>query len=127
MRRQVKLATQLRERTGLPVVFTGDFNEREEVFCSFVAGTALEASSGGTAGGGRCSPPPNPGIDWIFATPELEWVASVVDRGPLVRRTTDHPMVVAKAQLNVMEKSAVDEAAEGLDRVAGSLRRDSGG
>ena len=124
-RRQIRLANLLRDETGLPVVFTGDFNERELFYCRLAGSTALEASSGGTAERGRCAPPPRPGIDWVLGTPELEWLASVTDRGPLVRRTTDHPMVVAKAQLSVMDESAVDEATKGLDRVRGSLERRS--
>ncbi len=100
-RRQVELANRLRAESGLPVIFTGDFNEREVYFCRLVGATELEASNGGTVSDGRCAPPRAARIDWVFGTPELSWLSSIVDQSPLVRRTTDHPMIVARAQLRV--------------------------
>jgi endonuclease/exonuclease/phosphatase family metal-dependent hydrolase len=98
-RRQVALANDLRARTGLPVVFTGDFNERDEFFCQLVAHTELEASDGGSAVPGRCSPPRDRGIDWVFGTPDITWTSSVRDRSPIARRVSDHPIVAAKGVL----------------------------
>jgi endonuclease/exonuclease/phosphatase family metal-dependent hydrolase len=98
-RRQVALANDLRSRTGLPVVFTGDFNEREQFFCQLVAFTDMEASDGGSAVPGRCSPPRDRGIDWVFGTPDITWTSSVRDRSPIARRISDHPIVAAKGVL----------------------------
>jgi endonuclease/exonuclease/phosphatase family metal-dependent hydrolase len=100
-RRQVELANRLRAETKLPVVFTGDFNERDVVFCRLVGATELEASNGGSAGNGHCSPPRDARIDWVFGTPELDWQSYIVDKGALIQRVTDHPMIVAKAKLRV--------------------------
>ncbi len=79
---------------GTPVVLTGDFNDRAKAFCSLVGRTELEAANGGSVSG-RCRPPADPGIDWVFATSDLEVIDYVRDRSALVRRTTDHPFVHA--------------------------------
>jgi endonuclease/exonuclease/phosphatase family metal-dependent hydrolase len=100
-RRQVDLANRLRAETKLPVIFTGDFNEREVYFCRLVGATELEASNGGAVVNNRCSPPRDARIDWVFGTPELDWQSHVVDKSSLIQRVTDHPMIVAKAKLRV--------------------------
>ncbi len=101
-RRQVDLANRLRAETGLPVIFTGDFNERDVYFCRLVGGTELEASNGGSvAADGHCAPPRDARIDWVFGTPELDWESHVVDKSALIQRVTDHPMIIAKAKLRV--------------------------
>jgi len=116
-RRQIRLANTLRSQTGLPVIFTGDFNERESYFCRLVGGTELESSFGGTVAGGTCSPPPDSRIDWIFATPELSWLSSVRERSSTISRITDHPIVLAEARLTVVDQDAVEEARRGLERL----------
>ncbi|MDX6324371.1 MAG: hypothetical protein QOK15_725 [Nocardioidaceae bacterium] len=125
-RRESALANMLRSRTHLPVIFTGDFNDRSIAYCTIAGATELQASIGGTAADGTCRPPAHPGIDWVFGTPEVEWLSTVLDRGPLERQTTDHPMVVTKARLSVVDQSAVDEATQGLARVQDSLGGGSG-
>ena len=116
-RRQIALANALRSRTGLPVVFTGDFNARDSYFCPLVAHTALESPTGGSADKGACSPPASMNVDWVFATPEIEWVSSRVDRGPLVRRTSDHPMVLGTGRLTGVDPAVVTEASKALARM----------
>ena len=119
-RRQIELANKLYSETGLPVIFTGDMNERAEYYCPVVAATALEASTGGSGDGGACQPPAPTLIDWVFGTPEIQWVSSFADRGELVSRTTDHPMIVAKGRLSMVDAEAVEEALEGLERMEDS-------
>jgi endonuclease/exonuclease/phosphatase family metal-dependent hydrolase len=116
-RRQIALANELQRRTGVPVVFTGDFNDRAGYFCALVGNTDMHASNGGSAEGGRCSPPPGMQIDWVFGTPEIAWTDSLVDRSPLGRQVSDHPMVLASGRLNVVDQEVVEEAAEGLARM----------
>ncbi len=84
---------------GTPVVLTGDFNDRAEAFCPLVGRTQLEAANGGSVAA-RCRPPADPGIDWVFATSDLEVTDYVRDRSALVRRTTDHPFVHAGLTLS---------------------------
>jgi endonuclease/exonuclease/phosphatase family metal-dependent hydrolase len=86
-------------REGTPVVLTGDFNAREEAFCPLVGRTELEAANGGSVVAGRCRPPADPRIDWIFATSDFEVLDHVRDQSALVRRATDHPMVHAALRL----------------------------
>ena len=119
-RRQIELANKLYNETGLPVIFTGDMNERAEYYCPVAAATALEASNGGSGDGGSCQPPAPTLIDWVFGTPEIQWLSSVADRGELVRRTTDHPMIVATGRLSMVDAEAVEEALDGLERMEDS-------
>jgi endonuclease/exonuclease/phosphatase (EEP) superfamily protein YafD len=125
-RREAALENMLRSRTHLPVIFTGDFNDRAIAYCRIAGATDLQASIGGTASGGTCRPPAHPGIDWVFGTPEVQWLSTILDRGTLERHTSDHPMVVTRARLSVVDQSAVSEATKGLARVQGSLGNGSG-
>ncbi len=75
-------------------------NERAGFFCRFAGASGLRATVGGTASGGGCSPPDPAPIDWILVSPRVEVRAHVVDRSDLVRRTTDHPVVVATLRID---------------------------
>ncbi len=99
-RRQIRLFNQL-ERSGTPQFVTGDMNERKEYFCKVTGATPLTAAAGGSNNGG-CRPPRPTQIDWIFGSPGAEWTRYVVDRSPLVRRTTDHPLVVASVKVDAL-------------------------
>jgi hypothetical protein len=113
---QVQLANNLTEQDGIPVLFTGDFNEREDVFCAFVGQTPLTAADGGSVEGGVCRPPSPTYIDWVFGS-GVTWLSHLADKGPLVFRTTDHPMIVAHALLQPPGGSAAaEEAADALSR-----------
>ena len=92
------LVNQLRESDGVPVFFTGDFNERADVYCRFVTSTDLEAALGGSGVGG-CQPPSIRYVDWIFGSPEATFSGYVEDAGQVVRRTSDHPMIVSSAHV----------------------------
>jgi len=99
--REIKLFNQL-ETTGTPQFVTGDMNERDEYFCRVTGATPLTAAAGGTNDGG-CRPPKPTQIDWIFGSPGVVWNNYIVDRSPLVRRTTDHPVVVATVTIDAMK------------------------
>lgn len=94
---ELDLANRLQDE-GHPVVLTGDFNEREEVFCRLTAGGTLRAANGGSVGG-ACAPPSQVGIDWIFGSASMAFSGYVRERSPLVMRATDHPIVVATATI----------------------------
>jgi endonuclease/exonuclease/phosphatase family metal-dependent hydrolase len=91
--RQATLANRLRERTGFPVVLTGDFNEREEAFCSVTALTDLQAANGGSNEDG-CRPPADPRIDWIFGSEDIAFSGFQRLRFP----ASDHPLILADAR-----------------------------
>lgn len=112
---QIDLANDLIEADGIPVLFTGDFNDREDVFCPMVGLTPLEAADGGTSNASGCRPPVPTRIDWIFGS-DVTWISYLADEGPLVRRTTDHPMIVAHAVLEPEDGGAAQEAEEALGR-----------
>ena len=85
--------------TGAPVVVTGDMNEREEYFCRVTGGTSLHAAAGGGNGAQGCRVPKPIGIDWIMASAQIGFSGYSVDRSPLVRRTTDHPVITSQVRL----------------------------
>jgi hypothetical protein len=99
--REARLFNQL-EKSGIPQLVTGDMNERQEYFCRITAETPLVAAAGGSNNGG-CAPPRPIGIDWIFGSPGVQWSSYTVDRSPLVRRTTDHPVVIATATIDAVK------------------------
>lgn len=93
---EIGLVNRLRNETGLPVVLTGDFNERSEAFCRITGQASMVASNGGDLNGG-CHLPPGAGIDWIFGTAEHFTFGNYVrqDNG-----ASDHPIIVADATVS---------------------------
>jgi hypothetical protein len=95
--RQIAKVNSLRASTGLPVFLTGDMNERDTYFCKVTAATDLRAANGGANDGSGCRVPRPTIIDWIFGSADTWFTSYLTDRSKLVRKTTDHRMVVAKA------------------------------
>lgn len=91
---QVALANRLHE-SGVPLVLTGDMNERESYFCSMTTQAPMKSASGGSWGASPCSPPKDVRIDWVFGSNYLKLTNYRVNRGNLVQKITDHPMIVA--------------------------------
>ena len=105
--REIQLFQEL-EATGIPQFVTGDMNERAEYFCRVTGATPLIAAAGGS-NNGRCTPPQPTQIDWIFGSPGVVFNDYQVVRSPLVRRTTDHPVVVSQVVLDALKfKNAYD-------------------
>ncbi len=98
---EVGLISQL-HTAGFPVVLTGDFNERDEVFCRVTGSGAMRAANGGSVGG-SCAPPPDMNVDWIFGSSVIEFSNFLATKGGLVQRATDHPFVVADAVIPPLE------------------------
>ncbi|MCW2819021.1 MAG: Endonuclease/Exonuclease/phosphatase family protein [Marmoricola sp.] len=101
-RRQVALAARV-AASGVPLLVTGDMNERDGYFCRVTDGTGLHAAAGGSSGAGGCTPPPAAPIDWVLGSQEVGFSGYRVDRSALVRRTTDHPVVLADVRLDVAD------------------------
>ncbi len=109
-RRQIGLFNRL-EGTGIPQFVTGDMNERAEYFCKVTGATPLIAAAGGSNNGG-CRPPPRAQIDWIFGSPKAQFSGYLADRSPLVRRTSDHPLIVSGVTIDALDfENAYDPAA----------------
>jgi hypothetical protein len=93
---EIRLANEL-SADGTPVVFTGDYNDREAVFCPMVGGTSLEAANGGSNDGG-CAPPGRMDVDWIFGS-GIQFSGFVSASQGIVGRVSDHPFVYAQAYI----------------------------
>jgi hypothetical protein len=82
------------------VIATGDKNEREKYFCYAAAHSILHSANGGSFSNGVCSPPPDPlAIDWVSGTSDVRFDNYLAFRDDLVRKTTDHPIVMADATI----------------------------
>lgn len=99
--RAITLETDLIRRLnadGTPVVITGDFNGRGEVFCAVNGRGGMHAALGGSMDGG-CKPPGRMDVDWIFGSGEIafsgyqRWDSAAVDRA------SDHPLLFADARV----------------------------
>ena len=99
--REINLFNQL-EGTGIPQFVTGDMNERDEYFCRITGSTPLVAAAGGSNQGG-CAPPRPTQIDWIFGSPGAAFSNYQIDRSALVRRTTDHPVVLTDVTVDALK------------------------
>jgi endonuclease/exonuclease/phosphatase family metal-dependent hydrolase len=95
--REARLVRRLSE-SGAPVVVTGDMNDRRDVYCRLTSGGLTHAAQG-TTSAGSCRLPSRSGIDWIFGTRSTSFSDYTHDSSRLVRRTTDHPFVVARAHV----------------------------
>jgi hypothetical protein len=93
---EIALHRQLVNR-GIPRIMTGDMNERAAYFCRVTRdGTPLHAArprSVRTAEG--CSSGRPPFVDWIFGSLRVEFRNYFEAFGPLTKKTSDHPMVMA--------------------------------
>lgn len=96
-RREIALVEELRP-TGIPILITGDMNEREEFFCRFTASGFMHAAGGGSTGS-LCEPPDNMGVDWIFGSEDIMFSGHTLDRSTLARQASDHPLVVSEVSL----------------------------
>jgi hypothetical protein len=81
---------------GLPVLVTGDMNDREAFYCSVPPRTGLVASNGGSYSGG-CAPPPEPlPVDWVLGY-DVGWSGYWRDTTPVTQRISDHFFISALA------------------------------
>jgi endonuclease/exonuclease/phosphatase family metal-dependent hydrolase len=86
-------------RQRVPVIFLGDMNERQTVFCKVTAWTDLESVTGGSNRKGRCRPPKAMRLDWMFASPELPVREARFVRDARVARITDHAVLTSRLGL----------------------------
>ena len=96
---EISHLTALHQEQGIPVIATGDYNEREEIFCRFTAGGVFSAAAGGSSGG-SCAPPPQMQVDWIFGSTGVAFADYAV-MGTGV--ASDHAMVHSTATLTGVE------------------------
>lgn len=95
---EVSHLTELHQSDGYPVIATGDYNEREEIFCRFTAGGVFSAAAGGSSSGG-CAPPDRMEVDWIFGSTGVAFSSyAVTDTG----KASDHSLVHSTATLSAV-------------------------
>ena len=92
---EISHLTALHQEQGIPVIATGDYNEREEIFCRFTAGGVFSAAAGGSSAGG-CAPPSGMQVDWIFGSTGVEFDGYAVTG---VGQASDHNLVSSGATL----------------------------
>jgi endonuclease/exonuclease/phosphatase family metal-dependent hydrolase len=99
MERQIVLTERLLGR-GLPVFMTGDMNDRVTYFCRYTVSGAMIAAAGGSNRNGTCEPPRarTAQVDWIFGSKrDVTFSDYRFLRTELVRKTSDHPLIIAQA------------------------------
>lgn len=83
--------------TGLPVLVTGDMNDRETFYCRVAPAAGLTASNGGSYSGG-CAPPRQPlPVDWVLGAGVSGWSNYWRDTTPVDRKVSDHFFISATA------------------------------
>ena len=84
--------------SGLPVLVTGDMNDREEFYCNVVPQAGLSAPNGGSYGDG-CRPPASPiPVDWVVGS-GATWSDYWRDTTPVTQKTSDHFFISATAHV----------------------------
>jgi murein DD-endopeptidase MepM/ murein hydrolase activator NlpD len=97
VQREIAMIGRLEQQLGLPVILTGDLNDRQDAFCALGQALSMGSASGGSAE--PCRPPRNAGIDWILGTQGVQFSAYQRDESDLAQRTSDHPFVAARASV----------------------------
>jgi hypothetical protein len=82
------------QATGVPVIITGDANEREEFYNKVTQGAHMTASNADSKGKVK-----NIGIDWILGTKGVSFSGHTKDRGAFVQQTTDHPVITSNVHI----------------------------
>jgi hypothetical protein len=82
-----------------PIFSTGDENDRDRYFCPMVEGSLMRASNGGGLLGTSCVTPNEMHVDWVMGNPQVQFTSHTALHTALVRKTTDHYVIVADAVL----------------------------
>ena len=67
---EIALANRIHE-TGVPLIITGDMNEKETYHCAMTSRAPMKAANGGSFGTTKCVAPRDTRIDWIFGSSYL--------------------------------------------------------
>ncbi len=96
-KRQVALAERL-GRTGVPVIFAGDFNESWGFVCKLHRSTGMRSFVGGGVRDGRCVTRKQRwnGVDWVLGSSKVRLSRARTINDRAVRRVSDHPLVGAR-------------------------------
>jgi len=83
--------------TGRPVLFTGDFNDRQKAFCPLTANKLTITPN--SIPSNTCVYPKPSSIDWIFGAGQVRFSSFGRDTYPQRSLISDHPIVQTRAHL----------------------------
>ncbi|MCW2786528.1 MAG: Endonuclease/exonuclease/phosphatase [Marmoricola sp.] len=87
-------------KTGRPVFFTGDFNDRQNAYCGVTAGGLMTAGNTSTpTTATTCTVPPHPWIDWIFTAGPSQFENYTIDTTPKDQHISDHPILISQVSI----------------------------
>ena len=92
--RERAMVRALAARYDVPIFLIGDMNERRRVFCAMTEDGLLSAAAGGS-NLGRCRPPGNAKIDWIFGA-RANWAGYWRVQDSVQGSVSDHALVLAQ-------------------------------
>jgi endonuclease/exonuclease/phosphatase family metal-dependent hydrolase len=96
---QIALVNQLRASNNLPILWVGDMNAKNQVFCRVTSQAGMIAANGGSNDAAGCKPPSKMVVDWIFGSGvKFKKYSQLRDRK--IVRTTDHHLISAKVVMN---------------------------
>ncbi len=83
-----------------PVISTGDENDRDQYFCPMAGATTMRAANGGGLEDTTCVTPDEMRVDWVMgSSPLVQFTGYQALHTQLVRKTTDHFVILADAIL----------------------------
>ena len=89
------LVNQLRAQTGLPIVVTGDFNDKAKAFTTMTQQAGLHAANQGP--GGRM--PRLMTLDWLFGSKAVDFSHYTHLVKGIHGRITDHSVLVSDVHI----------------------------
>ncbi len=96
--RQIADANAVRAATKIPLIVSGDMNDRAAYFCRMAPAAHMHSADSSTASGG-CHVSRHPWIDWIMGTADVDFSGYHRDNSATVRRSSDHPIVITQVKL----------------------------
>jgi hypothetical protein len=83
-----------------PIISTGDENDRDRYFCRMIAASTMRAANGGGLSDSTCVRPDAMRVDWVMGSdPYVQFTGYTALHTKLVRKTTDHYVILADAVL----------------------------
>jgi endonuclease/exonuclease/phosphatase family metal-dependent hydrolase len=92
---EVALINKLKRETGLPVIVTGDMNEKEHYAQRLNQEAGMHAASALPNG----QLPKQVGIDWIFGSQNVHFKGFYRERGAFEKKISDHGMVASQVTI----------------------------
>jgi hypothetical protein len=95
----------------IPVIITGDKNDRANYFCNIAPKTGMIAPNRAGVVGKTCTAPTDDTkIDWVIGTPDVTFTSYTTRRDALVKKTTDHSVVTTT--INLPSTQVLDSGVE---------------